>query len=124
MKYILFLFLLVALHVCAQTPAQLPSLLDGSTIQMPVLHEHEDPNSFIEKNIFVKVSASKSIVYAGEPILVTYKLYTSLNSQARVSRQPSFSGCSVMELSADNEPREVTINGKLFHVFIIRKVQV
>lgn len=121
----LFAFLIFALHVNAQQPpAQLPSLLDGTSIQMPVLHEKEDPAEFLQKNIFVKVSVSKTSAYAGEPILVTYKLYTSLNSQARVSKQPAFSGCSVMELTAGNESHEATIQGKLFHVFLIRRVQV
>jgi len=124
MRYFVVLFLIIATCVNAQPPAQLPSLLDGSTIQMPVLHKHEDPLTFIKKNIFVKVSASKNTVFTGEPILVTYKLYTSLNSHARVSKQPSFTGCSVMELSSDNEPPEATINGKLFHIYVIRKVQV
>jgi len=124
MKYFIVLFLLIATCVNAQPPSQLPSLLDGSTIQMPVLHKHEDPLAFIKKNVFVKVSASKNTVFTGEPILVTYKLYTSLNSHARVSKQPSFTGCSVMELSPDNEAPEVTINGKLFHVYVIRKVQI
>jgi hypothetical protein len=124
MKYFFILCLFFATCVEAQPPAQLPSLLDGSTIQMPVLHKNEDPLEFIKKNIFVKVTASKNTVFAGEPILVTYKLFTSLNSHARVSKQPSFTGCSVMELSTDNEPPEVTLNGKLFHVYVIRKVQV
>ena len=126
MKHLfLFALLLPCLYVNAQQPpSQLPSLLDGTTIQMPVLHENEDPDEFIHKNIFIKVWASKTTAYAGEPILVTYKLYTSLNSQARVSRQPAFNGCSVMELSAENEPHEATVNGKLFHVFVIRRVQV
>jgi hypothetical protein len=124
MKYFFVLFLLITACVKAQPPAQLPSLLDGSTIQMPVLHQNENPLEFIKKNIFVKVSASKNTVFTGEPVLVTYKLYTSLNSHARVSKQPSFTGCSVMELSSDNESPEVVVEGKLFHVYVIRKVQV
>lgn len=124
MKNFFALLLLITAYVNAQPPTQLPSLLDGSTIQMPVLHKHEDPLAFIRKNIFVKVTASKNSVFTGEPVLVTYKLYTSLNSHARVSKQPSFTGCSVMELSTDNEAPEATINGKLFHVYVIRKVQV
>jgi hypothetical protein len=123
MKYFFFLLLMIGSCLNAQ-PTQLPSLLDGTTIQMPVLHQKEDPLAFIKKNIFVKVTASKNTVFTGEPILVTYKLYTSLNSHARVSKQPSFTGCSVMELSSDNEAPEATINGKLFHIYVIRKVQV
>jgi hypothetical protein len=106
-----------------QPPAQLPSLLEGTT-QMPVLHDNETPDDFIRSHIFVRVAASKNTVYEGEPLLVTYRLYTSLNSQARVSKQPAFSGCSVLELSADNDIHEAIINGTQFHVFIIRRVQI
>jgi len=115
----------MAAHVSAQQqpPAQLPSLLEGTT-QMPVLHDNDNPDDFIRSNIFVKVSASKNTVYAGEPLLVTYRLYTSLNSQARVSKQPAFNGCSVLELSADNDIHETTVNGLQFHVFTIRRVQI
>lgn len=119
------MFLLVAYLLQAQPPpSQLPSLLDGTTIQMPVLKHHEDPETFIRKNIFVRIWANKTTAYVGEPLLVTYKLYTSLNSQARVGHQPSFTGCSVTELSTDREANEATVEGKLFHVFVIRKVQV
>jgi hypothetical protein len=122
---ILFAFLLMIAVVHAQQPpAQLPSLLEGTTMQMPVLQDNETPDDFIRRHVFVKASASKSIVYAGESLLVTYRLYTSLNSQARVSKQPAFNGCSVLELSADNDIHEATINGKQFHVFTIRRVQV
>ncbi|HEY6976715.1 MAG TPA: BatD family protein [Chitinophagaceae bacterium] len=122
---ILLTLLLTVANVKAQQqpPAQLPSLLEGTT-QMPVLHDNENPDDFIRSHIFVKVSASKNTVYAGEPLLVTYRLYTSLNSQARVSKQPSFNGCSVLELSADNDIHEATINGTQFHVFTIRRVQI
>src|SRR3954470_21539172 len=82
---ILFTLLLIVATVNAQQqpPAQLPSLLEGTTVQTPVLHDNENPDDFIRHHIFVKVSTSKNTVYAGEPLLVTYRLYTSLNSQAR-----------------------------------------
>jgi hypothetical protein len=123
---ILFTLLLIVATVNAQQqpPAQLPSLLDGTTMQTPVLHNNENPDDFIRSHIFVKVSTSKNTAYAGEPILVTYRLYTSLNSQARVSKQPAFNGCSVLELSADNDIHEAAINGVQFHVFTIRRVQI
>src|SRR6266542_2837963 len=117
------LLLIVAVVHAQQPPAQLPSLLEGTTMQIPVLQDNEMPENFMRSHIFVKASASKSTVYAGEPLLVTYRLYTSLNSQARVSKQPAFIGCSVLELSADNDIHEATVNGKSFHVFTIRRVQ-
>ncbi|MEP7317929.1 MAG: BatD family protein [Panacibacter sp.] len=106
-----------------QPPAQLPSLLDGMDAQY-LVRVNEKPEDIIRKNIFVKVAAAKNTVYTGEPLLVTYKLYTALSSQARVSKQPAFTGCSVLELYADKDPHDETVNGKNFHVFTIRKVLV
>ena len=127
MKKIVVLFAMLlscSVLFAQQPPAQLPSLLDGTGTQLPLLHSNEKPEDFIHKNIFVKVTAAKNTVYAGEPFLVTYKLYTALNSQARVSKQPAFSGCSILELVAGKDPHDETVNGKNFHVFTIRKIQV
>ena len=57
---ILFTLLLMVatLNAQQQPPAQLPSLLEGTT-EMPVLHDNENPDDFIRSHIFVKVSASK-----------------------------------------------------------------
>src|SRR4051812_26674480 len=102
---LLYVLLIVALRLPAQQPpAQLPSLLEGTEEEMPLLHPAENPDDIIHKNIFVKATASKNTVYVGEPLLVNYKLYTAINNQARVSKQPSFNGCSVMELFADKDP--------------------
>ena len=105
-----------------QTPTQLPSLFGGDDIQMPSLNANESPQDIIRKNIFVKATISKKKLYVGEPALVTYQLYTALNSQSRVSRQPSFNGCSVLELEPAREHRD-TLNGRHFYVYCIRKVQ-
>lgn len=83
----------------------------------------ENPAELIAKNIFVQVQYSSKSIFIGEPVLVTYKLFTALKSQSRVTMQPSFSGCSVQELPIDKEPDEAVLNGKKFHVFTIRKVQ-
>lgn len=83
----------------------------------------ENPAELIAKNIFVQVQSSSKTIFTGEPVLVTYKLFTALNSQSRVTMQPSFSGCSVQELPIDKEPEEAILDGKKYHVFTIRKVQ-
>ncbi|HNP23049.1 MAG TPA: BatD family protein [Panacibacter sp.] len=106
-----------------QPPANLPSLIDGLDSKIPVLHKGESPEDIIRKKIFVEVETGSSSVYAGESFLVVYKLYTALNSQARISKQPLFSGCSVLELSAPEEPVEQKINGLKWQVFTIRKIQ-
>lgn len=117
-------FLLCVYVNAQQPPAQLPSLIDDLDSKIPVLHKGESPDEIIRKKIFVKVESGSKSVYAGESFLVVYKLYTALNSQARISKQPLFSGCSVLELSAPEEPEEQTINGTKWQVFTIRKIQV
>lgn len=127
MNKIVILFALVlscSALLAQQPPAQLPSLLDGTGMQLPLLRSNEKPEDFIQKNIFIEVTTVKKNVYVGEPFLVTYKLYTALNSQARVSKQPAFSGCSILELLADKDPHDETFKGKQFHVFTMRKIQV
>ena len=125
-RAVLFLlFVLARAAVNAQPPpAQLPLLVDDDGDKLTIQHNYQKPDELIRKNIFVKAEASKKTVYTGEPVLVTYKLYTALSSQARVSKQPAFNGCSILELSVSKEGNEENINGKKFHVFIIRKLQV
>lgn len=107
-----------------QPPAQLPSLLDDSYTRTPVLHGDESPEAVIRKSVFVKAFASSTTVYTGEPVMITYKLYASVFCRSRVSKQPSFNGCSVMELPYTGDAETEVINGKAFHVYTIRKVQV
>jgi hypothetical protein len=120
--YFIFFFLYLAITVQAQQPpAQLPSLINGEKNNTP---GKLTPEAIIKKNIFIKTSLSKPTVFVGEPVLVTYQLYTALSSQGRVSKQPSFNGCSVIELTNEKEEFEEIINGKRFHVFTVRKVQI
>lgn len=115
------IFLLFYAYSHGQTK-RLPPLFDDLQ-KTPVLHADEKPEDKIRNNIFVDVSVSKRTVFTGEPFLVIYKLYTALNSHSSVKQQPFFSGCSVKELTAGNEMYDEIINGKRYHVFIIRKVQ-
>ncbi len=107
---------------------QLQSLFDdqgagSSFAQDPILKPGESPDEKIRNNIFVKVYTSKNTCYAGEPVLVTYKLYTALKSESKVVKQPAFSGCSVLEMTTDEPPVLEQLNGKNYRVFLIRKVQ-
>jgi len=107
-----------------QPPAQLPALLDESFTRTPAIQGNESPEAVIHKSIFVKASTSSETVYAGEPVMITYKLYASIFCRSRVNKQPSFNGCSVMELPYTADPEIEIIDGKTFHVYTIRKVQV
>lgn len=88
------------------------------------LRPGEDPVKKIRSNLFVKAIASKRKCYVGEPVMVTYKLYTRLKSNSRVVKQPSFTGCSVSEMTT-NDMRAVveTVNGKKYNTYVFRRVQ-
>jgi hypothetical protein len=121
---ILLICVLHLLHLHAQQPpVQLPPLLDDS-YSTPVLRGNEDPEAVIRKSIFVKAFAGKQTIFTGQPVMVTYKLYSCIFCRSRVSKQPSFNGCSVTELPYSSDAETETINGKTFHVYTIRKVQV
>ncbi len=84
-----------------------------------------DLGNIIKQNIFVKATVSKANSFEGEPVLVTYKLYTRLRSESKVVKQPEFSGCSIIEMTTDDLfTTTENVNGKTFKTYVIRKVQV
>jgi len=90
-----------------------------------VLHPGENVKEKIRKNLFVKVQVDKNSCYVGEPIVATYKLYSRLSSESRVTRRPSLNGFSVYDMvDPTSDPVSVErLNGKDFTVHIIRKTQ-
>ncbi|WP_153797605.1 BatD family protein [Foetidibacter luteolus] len=90
----------------------------------PALKPGDDPAAIMRENIFVRVTANKTNCYTGEPVLVTYKMYTAVHTEARITKQPAFSGCSVIELTGDQQPLVEKINGKNYRVYLVRKVAV
>jgi BatD DUF11 like domain len=90
-----------------------------------VLRPGENVKDKIRKNLFVKVLVDRNTCYVGEPIVATYKLYSRLNSESRVTRRPSLNGFSVYDMvdpSSDAVSVE-KLNGKAYTVHIIRKTQ-
>jgi hypothetical protein len=90
-----------------------------------VLRPGENAADKIRKNFFLKVELSKKDCYVGEPIVVTYKLYTRLHSESRVTKNPSLNGFSVYDMMDPGDDRSTVekVNGKNFRVHIIRKAQ-
>jgi BatD DUF11 like domain len=90
-----------------------------------MLRENEDANEKIKKNLLVKLQLDKTTAYVGEPIVATYKLYTRLRSESRVSKRPSMNGFSVYDMIEPYGASPVVekLNGKPFMVHIIRKTQ-
>jgi hypothetical protein len=90
-----------------------------------ILKPGEDVNDKIRKNLFVKVQVDKNSCFVGEPIVCTYKLYSRLSSESRVTKRPSLNGFSVYDMvDPGSDPVSVEkLNGKAFTVHIIRKTQ-
>ena len=109
--------------------AQSPTIIDiggerKEDIEEVELKPGENPQKKIRNNLFVKVIPSKRKCYVGEPVLVTYKLYTRLRSDSRVVKQPSFSGCTVTEMTTDQVDKGIeVINGKKYKAYLFRQVQ-
>jgi len=90
-----------------------------------ILKPGESIKDKIRRNLFVRLQVNKTTCYVGEPIVATYKLYSRLNSESRVSKRPSLNGFSVYDMidpGTDASSVE-KVNGKPFTVHIIRKAQ-
>lgn len=111
----------------ASRPQPQPSFLDIIPDQLPAhqtLRAGEDPVEKIKRNLFVRLEVSKSQCFVGEPVIALYKLCTRLKSKSKVIKQPSFSGCKVIELTGNYQDQHIEkIDGEEYNVFIIRKVQ-
>ena len=85
----------------------------------------ENAQEKIKQNLFVKVAVDKRSCYAGQPVLATFKLYSRLQSKSDIARNPGFYGFSVYDMInlEDNVVATESLNGKLFDVHTIRKVQ-
>ncbi|HRH59938.1 MAG TPA: BatD family protein [Chitinophagaceae bacterium] len=110
------IYLLIAVCICAALHAQ-PG-------EMPIakISSSESPADIIKKNIFIKVSVSKTDVYVGEPVVITYYFWSAVSAETRPRKQPSFEGCSIMELTHDAEPSVQMLDGKKFSVTVTRRV--
>ncbi|MES1224548.1 MAG: BatD family protein, partial [Bacteroidota bacterium] len=90
-----------------------------------ILRKGESAADKIKNNLLVKLDVSKTSCYVGEPIIATYKLYSRVKSESRVTKRPSLSQFSVYDMvqPESNNPSIEKLNGKLFTTHIIRKVQ-
>jgi len=98
-----------------------PETVDREDVVKP----GENVKEKIRKNLFVKVQVDRNSCYVGEPIVATYKLYSRLNAESRVTKRPYLNGFSVFDmtdLSTDAVSVE-KLNGKAFTVHTIRKTQ-
>lgn len=93
--------------------------------QSAILKPGENWNDKIKSNLFVRVIASKTNCVVGEPLLITYKLYTRLPIEAKLAKQPSFNSCTIYEMTPLNPTEGMEkVNGKLYKTCIVRQVQI
>ena len=90
-----------------------------------ILTAGENLQEKINKNIFIKVDVDKKSCFVGEPVVVTYKLYTRLKSESSIIKNPSFNGFSVVDLLAPGNTYYTIekMNGKDYNVYTLRKSQ-
>lgn len=91
----------------------------------PVIAQRNVLEGRLRSSIYLNVYANKTNCYVGEPIIVTYKLYSSLESVSEVVKDPAFNGFEFRDLisSGDGVVSRETVNGETFDVHTIRKVQ-
>lgn len=90
-----------------------------------ILKENENIVEKTKNNLFIAVDVSRKTCYPGEAIKAVYQLYSRVNMDAHITKRPSFSGFSSIDLpdSTNREFEIVTRNGKQFKVYTIRSVQ-
>lgn len=90
-----------------------------------LIKKGENITAKIDKNIFIKIDVDKTSCYIGEPIVVTYKLFTRLKSESNIIKNPSFNGFSVIDLSQPGSSFYTIekLNGIEYNVYTLRKSQ-
>lgn len=85
----------------------------------------ENPYEKIRNNLFLRVVTDKKTCFVGEPVTATFKLYSRLESKSDIVKNPAFYGFTVQDMIGLNDKlvANETINGKIFDVHTVRKVQ-
>lgn len=87
------------------------------------LYYGENANTKIRNNLVCTARINRNQVYAGEPAVVTYKLYSALQSFSVVEKMPPFNGFSVYEIKGTHDAVAEQLNGKFYNAYNIRTVQ-
>jgi hypothetical protein len=90
-----------------------------------ILRKGEHVADKVNKNMQLRLQCNKTNCYVGEPIVATYKLFTRLKSESKMTKAPSFNGFSVIDLLRPDESEysKETLNGKQYNVYTVRKSQ-
>ncbi|MEJ7626634.1 MAG: BatD family protein [Ferruginibacter sp.] len=109
-------------------PLALPNFADERMLNSfndYIFKKGENVADKVNKNMHLRLEVDKKTCFVGEPIVASYKLYTRLKSESKLTQNPSFNGFSVVDL----QPADVTassvekFNGRDYNVYTIRKAQ-
>ncbi|MBL0176659.1 MAG: protein BatD [Ignavibacteria bacterium] len=93
--------------------------------QQQKAQEDKAVNVELGDNLFIRAIVDKRTVYMGEPILVTYKLYSrvtfQVNNIAKIPRMVGFWSEDI-ETPSQVRPEVENYNGKQYETFLLRKV--
>jgi BatD DUF11 like domain len=87
------------------------------------LYYGENPAEKIKQNLFCTAIAGRNEVYTGQPIIVTYKLYSAVQSFSEIGNMPSFNGFSVYQVKKLVRQTVEKVNGRYYNCYTIRQVQ-
>ena len=95
--------------------------IDETSVLLP----EENADEKIKRNLFLRAVVDKRSCFAGEAVLLTYKMYARLNNSSQILKRPSLPGLSVIEMvdSYDGRPEIEIFDGRAYYVNLIRKVQ-
>ncbi|RYY68541.1 MAG: protein BatD, partial [Chitinophagaceae bacterium] len=90
-----------------------------------ILKKGENVPDKVNRNMQLRLQTNKTSCYVGEPVVASYKLYTRLKSESKMSKAPSFNGFSVIDLLRpdDTEQAVEKLNGREYNVYTVRKSQ-
>jgi hypothetical protein len=90
-----------------------------------ILRNGETVQENVSRNMQLRLQTDKTSCYVGEPLLATYKLFTRLQSESNVSKNPSFNGFSVIDMMDQEQSpnNHESINGREYNVYAVRQSQ-
>jgi hypothetical protein len=90
-----------------------------------ILRPGENAYEKIRQNLFLKLVVDRTSCFAGEPVQAIFKLYSRLESNSDIVKNPGFYGFTVYDMInlSDKQMNTEMVNGKLFDVHTIRKMQ-
>lgn len=109
-----------------QSPQQIGQVQKSPQTQQQSRTAADDTPASGHNDVFIRAIANKQSAYVGEPIVITYKLYTRIPVlQYVIDKTPSFDGFwseNLMSPQAKPQQSEEIINGERYATAVVRKI--